>query len=264
MNPLRALFPPEDYRFRLTMRRGDPRRFFQQADPEGALLRERRRWLDDEPSRYAACGPGGEALLEELRELAAAWALPGFADAAGLGRAWEPDVLLLAPDAAGELRLRAGALCFPTGWALTEKLGGTLPEIHGVVPGLNPAIGGAIRQFLSSLKPGIAFHRDNWGIAATDELNLHPGRQLPRPTWPVRLEALWLRVEHQALVALPRSRGVLFGIRIALHRLDAVAADGAVSQGLARALRSLPEELAAYKGLADVRHELAARLTGPG
>jgi hypothetical protein len=53
-------------------------------------------------------------------------------------------------------------------------------------------------------------------------------------------------VEHQALVALPRSGGVLFGIRIALHRLDAVVRDVAAAAGLRRALGSMPPEVAAY------------------
>jgi dimethylamine monooxygenase subunit A len=170
-----------------------------------------------------------------------------------LGAALEPDFLLLSPDADGAFRLRGGALCFPTGWALGEKLGHTLDFIHGVVPGLNRALASPIHQFLSRLKPGAAVCRDNWGLAATEELNLHPARGLAGPALPVALERLWLRVEHQAFVALPRTRGVAFGIRIALHRLDAVAADRAVAAGLRRALDSMPPEIAAYKRLDGIR-----------
>src|SRR6185295_11123743 len=112
--------------------------------------------------------------------------------------------------------------------------------IHGVVPGLNSALASPIHQFLQRLKPGVAFHRDNWGLAATDELNLHPARALPPPAPPVSLDRLWLRVEHQALVALPRTGGVVFGIRIALHRLDEVARDSGARAGLKRALASMP------------------------
>ena len=52
----------------------------------------------------------------------------------------EESILLLAPDAAGEFRLQAGAVVFPSSWALEEKLGRTMDEIHGIVPGLNPAL----------------------------------------------------------------------------------------------------------------------------
>lgn len=261
MSALAALFPAEDFRFRMTMRRSEPADFFRPQDATGALRRERNHWLDAQPARYAALTPPGAPLLAELQGLAAEWGMPDFGDVVELGRTWEPDVLLLSADEAGEPRLRGGALCFPTAWALTDKLGHTLPEIHGVVPGLNPAIGPAIAQFLAGLKPGVAFQRDNWGIAATPELNLHPARSRPRPGPPVRLDALWLRVEHQALVALPRTPGVLFGIRIARHRLDRVAADTAAAAGLARALRTLPEPLARYKGVAAIREPLAAALS---
>jgi hypothetical protein len=172
-----------------------------------------------------------------------------------LGRTLEPDLLFLTADGNGEFRLRGGALCFPTGWALAEKLGHTLDEIHGVVPGLNAALASPIRQFLSRLKPGTAFLRDNWGIAATDELNLHPARGIPAPALPVELNCLWLRVEHQALLALPESGGIVFGIRIALHRLDEVAA-GPHARSLRRSLETMPAEVVAYKRLEHVRDYL--------
>ncbi|MEO7599343.1 MAG: heme-dependent oxidative N-demethylase subunit alpha family protein, partial [Opitutus sp.] len=158
-------------------------------------------------------------------------------------------------------RLSGGALCFPTGWALTEKLGHPLEFIHGVVPGLNAALASPIDQFLSRMKPGGAFLRDNWGISATEALNQHPAMRLPAPDAPVALDRLWLRVEHQALVALPLSRGIIFGIRISNHRLDQLREDAELSSGLARALSTMPAPMAAYKRLSDIRHELVAALT---
>lgn len=262
MKALSALFPPEDYRFRLTMRRGSPAAFFRAQDESGELLRQRCRWLDEAPTRHAGLLPGGQPLWAELMDVAATWEVPRADDCASLGRRWEPDFLLLSRDDAGDFRLQGGALCFPTGWALEEKLGRPLDEIHGVVPGLNTTIGPAIHQFLASLKPGHAFLRDNWGIAATAELNLHPARAYPRPGLPVDLTRLWLRVEHQALVALPQTGGVLFGIRIALHRLDEVAADPMLAAGLGRALRTMPRVMAKYKGLAAIQPALADALAG--
>jgi hypothetical protein len=150
-------------------------------------------------------------------------------------------------------------LCFPTGWALEEKLGQTLDAIHGPVPGLNPALAAPIQQFLSKLKPGVAFLRDNWGLAGSTALNLHPARQVPPPGAPVRLDQLWLRIEHQALLALPATGGVAFGIRIALHRLDEVAR-GPAAAGLRRALASMPPGMVAYKRLEGVRDAVVAQL----
>lgn len=257
---LAELFPDSDFRYHLTLRRGEPREFFAPRDPTGGVLAERARWLDGAPARYAALQPAGESILAEFERMAAVWrsggpAAPGRSRIHALGAAFEPDLLLLSPDDQGDFRLRGGALCFPTGWALEEKLGHTLAFIHGVVPGLNAALASPIRQFLSKLKPGSAFLRDNWGIAATEELNLHPARGIAPPALPVELDRLWLRVEHQALVALPESRGIVFGIRIALHRLDHVARS-ASGAGLRRALESMPSELIGYKRLDAIREAL--------
>lgn len=259
-SPLAELFPDGEHRFHLTLQRREPRQFFAPQDPSGRVLAERRRWVTSEPARYAALQTEGAPLLAEFAEVCGLSGYDGTIH--DLGSMLEPDLLLLSPDTRGEgeMRLRGGALCFPTGWALEEKLGEPLDVIHGVVPGLNPAIGASIRQLLARLKPGIAFCRDNWGLAATDELNMHPSRRLPPPTPPVALDRVWLRVEHQALVALPRTGGIAFGIRIALHRLDEVTRDPAAAAGLAHALTTMPPALAAYKRLETVREEVARLL----
>lgn len=261
MDSLAALFPDEDYRFHLTLGRAEPASFFAPRDASGALLAERRAWIEADEQRYAQVQPEGEPLLAEFSQLAVSAELPAVASGRELGCRYEPDILFLAADATGQFRLRAGALCFPTGWALEEKLGLTMDEIHGVVPGLNASLASPIQQFLAKLRPGVAFLRDNWGLAATSELNLHPARAIAPPTPPVALDRLWLRVEHQALVALPRSRGVAFGIRIALHRLDRVAAVPTIARGLRRALETMPAELARYKRLDAVRGDVARLLS---
>ena len=261
MSALAELFPDGDFRFHLALRREAPVDFFRTRDLSGHILAQRIRWMAENPSRYAALQPEGEPLLAEVAELGEKeWGLPRARSVHALGAVLEPDFLLLSPDASGAFRLQGGSLCFPTGWALEEKLGHTLDFIHGVVPGLNTALASPIHQVLTKLKPGVAFLRDNWGIVATDELNLHPARGLPPLTLPVALDRLWLRVEHQALVALPRTGGVLFGIRIALHRLDHVALDFATRAGLGRALQTMPPEVAAYKRLDAVREAIVALL----
>ena len=70
MTPLADLFPDGDYRFHLTLRRGEPRDFFAFRDTAGAILAERSRWLAAEPARYGALLPEGETLLAEFAGLA--------------------------------------------------------------------------------------------------------------------------------------------------------------------------------------------------
>lgn len=256
-----ALFPDGAHRFQMGLRPADPGVFFRPRDGSGKVLAERRRWLADDPDRYAALEPEGAPLLDAfLRSLPPSLSLTPPLPLATLGGGLEPDVLFLAPDAAGDFRLRGGVLCFPTGWALREKLGGTVAEIHGVVPGLNQALGPALRQMLARLRPGQAWQRTNWGLAATPELNLHPALGRPAPEPPVRLQQLWLRVEEQLLMALPDSPGLVFAIRIELAPLDDLARDPAAAAGLAQALRAMPPDLAAYKRIASVREPLIALL----
>ncbi len=266
MNTLAALFPDEPYRFHLGLQRGDPAKFFSAQDPSGAILAERRRWLATDPSRYARLLPGNEARLAEMLQLAKTWgiACPSEGDALGnLGGAMEPDWLLLAPDERGEYRLGGGALCFPTAWALEEKLGQTMDFIHAPVPGLNQALGPQVGQFLTRLKSGPAYFRHNWGLAAVADLNLHPALARPRPALPLDPGQLWLRVEHQALLALPSGRGLLFGIRIELIPLTQVRVHESAAVGLRRALVTMPEAVADYKGISAIRGALADWLGAP-
>ncbi len=270
---LRELLPSEDYRFQLRLTQGAPAEFFAPTAEHTAIAAERSALLATSPARYAALEPEAEPMLAEAIELANAWATltpeesRRIADAntAGerclvLGAVWEPDFLLLKADAAGALRLRGGCVCFPSSWALEDKMSKTLAEIHGVVPGLNAAIGTPIETFLKRLRSGVAFHRSNWGLARCSNLNLHPALGRPRLASPLAIADVWLRVEHQALVALPKSGGILFGIRIRLHPLTEVKADVEAARGLRHALASMPEAMAEYKGLATVRHELVRLL----
>ncbi len=263
MSSTADLFPAGDFRFHLTLRREEPTDFFRSQDSTGRLLAERAHWLDREPARYVQSRPEGGPVVDEFAAWGAPWATPpGLAGASltELGKRFEPDLLFLTQDAAGRFRLQAGVVCFPSGWSLEEKIGHPVDFIHDAVPGLNLALGNPIHQFLTRLKPGAAFFRSNWGLAGTDQLNLHPHRRIAPPTSPVGLESLWLRIEEQVLVALPQTRGIVFGIRIALRRLDELARDVEAATGLRRALATMPAEVAAYKRVEAVRDELIALL----
>jgi hypothetical protein len=271
--PLSELFPDEDYGFHLRVKLGPPGDFFAPTPGRDRILAERRRWLAEDPARYSFCLPAGAPLLEEAIALARSWnSLPPtfsreagpVADAGGrcvaLGREWEADFLLLSPDDGGEMVLRAGCVCFPSSWALEEKIGQPVSAIHEPVPGLNPVLGGTITTFLRKLRPGVAFLRWNWGLSRGSELNMHPARNLPRLTPPLNVAEVFVRLEYQALVALPANRGVLFGIRLRVFPLAEVRADATGRVGLQRALATMPEAVARYKGLWAARAELPGLL----
>lgn len=263
---LEKLFPEDDYRFQLRFERGDAAEFFGPTVHRAALISERHRWLRSETQTYAAMLPSGEPLLEEVTQCARTW--HGFVPAGSdepdatlkrcleLGEFWEADYLLLQADAAGAIRLFGGCLCFPSSWRLTDKMGQTLEFIHGPVPGLNLALGQGIHRFLMGLKPGMASLRFNWGLARSPELNHHPDRKLRRLDMDTPVEEVWLRVEHQALVALPRTGGILFGIRVTSHPFSEIRAHPTLRPRLRRALATMSEAMAHYKGLSTLRSQL--------
>lgn len=267
------LFPDEDFAFRFGFTNCPPADFFG-ASPRGdALLQERNRWLDESAGRYCGLLPAGDDLLAETLELAGEWGTvttdaSRVADTercSWLGRRWEPDFLLLRPGGAS-MRLEGGCVCFPSSWDLAEKIGRELPAIHAPVPGLNEGLGTAIDRFLSRLRPGTTALRANWGLSRSPELNQHPMRRLPRLQPPVAADKVFLRIENQALVALPKSGGLLFGIRLEVIPLADVMGCPTAAAGLRRALRTMPAAVAAYKNLDTVRDAvgelLQSALTG--
>jgi hypothetical protein len=166
-----------------------------------------------------------------------------------LAESLEPDWVLMVRDNAGKFRVRGGVVVFPSHWSLPEKVGLTLLETHGVVPGLNAAVGTAIDRFLDRLKPGTGAERYNWGLAATAELNLHPALSRPRLSGTPDPNGTWLRVEHQILFVLPDTAAIVFGIRIHLFPLAEILQSRQIKTGLHRILTSMPPTLQTYKGL---------------
>lgn len=258
---LHSLFPDEDHRFSMRLERGDPAAFYRSTTAAGRLLAERRHWLETTPEACLAVTPEAAPMLAELIELLETWQPANHPTAAhhdplaqcrALGHRLEPDILLGGPDESGVWRLRAGCVCFPSSWALEDKIGRPIHEIHAPVPGLNREVGPQIGRFLGRLAPGVSWQRANWGLSGSPELNQHPRLRKPRLDADVTREQVFLRIEHQSLVALPRSGGVLFGIRIEVVPIACVLSDPPAAAGLRRALRTMPAPLAGYKGLSHV------------
>jgi Haem-dependent oxidative N-demethylase, alpha subunit-like len=255
------IFPAGDFAFHMRFRRGDIAEFFTNTSSE-TILNERQRWLDHNAGECAAILPAGEPLLDEVIELATRLGIsvPRQSTPTGtcvaLGRAWEPDLLFLRTVADSQPELAGGCVCFPSSWSFEEKMGRPLDAIHTPVPTFNAQFASPVKQFLSRMKPGISWERINWGLSRTSELNQHPNRRLPRLDASVELKDVWFRVEYQSLVALPRTNGILFGIRLIIEPLSRLARDPAFASGLSRGLATMPESVATYKGLQPARQRL--------
>jgi hypothetical protein len=273
------LLPPEDFRFRMGLRPGAARDFFAPSPDADRVLRERAQWVASAPDQHLALTAAGIPLFAEFADWlesgrdeseaarsAAATEDLALANArlAAFTTRWEPDLVFLSPDRSGVLRVTGGAVCFPSSWALAEKMGQTLAEVHGPVPGLNARLGAKIDAALARLPPDIGWFRENWGLAGDAELNRHPARGLPPLGAEAPLDRTWLRLEHQVLLRLPATDGVVFAIRVTIHPLAQVVCEPACRGTLARALRTMPPDVAAYKGLAAARDRLLAQLEPTG
>jgi hypothetical protein len=244
---------PGDFRFDMGLRRGSPD-YFRNRGPAG-LLEERRALLAADPANYAVASDDAAPLLREAADFARSVGVMADdeSSAARLGSAWEPDFVLLD----NALRVRAGCVCFPSFWSLPEKLGQPIDLVHAPVPGLNAEIGAKIRTFLERLKPGDVWERWNWGLAATPERNCHPVMRRPRLDATATLVSTWFRVEHQALIRLPETGAILFGIRIHSSTLEEEAAAAPeFAAALKRQLETMPDAVLDYKGLAACRQSL--------
>src|SRR3954471_11566682 len=79
------------------------------------------------------------------------------------GRLVQEDLCIL-QEVEGELRLTAGALCFPNRWRLSDKLGRPMVAIHGPVPSYAERLGKPVDRFIGLLAPERPVWRLNWSL----------------------------------------------------------------------------------------------------
>ncbi|MDB5389489.1 MAG: hypothetical protein JWM11_5135 [Planctomycetaceae bacterium] len=264
------IFPDADHRWIMGLRRTDAlAEYFADADATRSVRAEREHWLAADPEKYAALLPEAESGLEETVELARELGAVIDADQSpfeqllSLGRHWELDFVLMHPGADGVFRPMGGVVCFPSSWALRDKLAQPMVFVHEPVPNLNSVLGRQIDTFLTKQLPGEAWRRENWSLARDGNWNHHPSRPRIRLDATISAQDVWIRLEHQLLLKLPRSQCVFFGIRMDVVPLQKVIDDPQAAKRFARILSTIPEAAADYKGFATARSALIKLLDLP-
>lgn len=171
----------------------------------------------------------------------------------------QEDFCLLRLDPEGP-HLVAAVLCFPSRWRLSEKLGRPLAPIHGQVPFYGERLARPVDRFMANLRPGRVAMRLNWSIMDDAALFQQGGHfhndAAPAGAFTDIGRDIVLRVERQTFRALPRSGGVVFGIRIHVNPLAEAITTQADAARLAAAVEALPPDMARYKSILPFRTAL--------
>ena len=191
---------------------------------------------------------------------------PGLAPLCIAARLVQGDLVILRKGEAG-WRLAAASLCFPSSWALREKFGQPMREIHAPVPGFGAGTRNAalIERMFDHLRPETPVIRWNWSLYGDDAL-YHPESADPsarRFGAGTRAGNVFLRVERQTLRRLPASGDILFTIRIhvdPLATLEQQPEAQRIAAALIEQLLALTPEQLDYKGLTLERDRLVERL----
>jgi hypothetical protein len=175
----------------------------------------------------------------------------------------QEDLLVLAESPDGSYQLRAGHLCFPLHWKLADKIGRSVGDIHGPVPGFADRLGSPVDRFFRTLEVDRPVWRANWTLTSTPEL-CRPDRSDHLRELDVDRagRSLWLRVERQTLRRLPDTRAILFTVKTHVVLLEEVARSPGIAAALAARLREMPDPVASYKGLLAIREPLLRWLNG--
>jgi hypothetical protein len=177
-----------------------------------------------------------------------------------IGRHVQEDLLLMA-QRDDDLHLEAGQLCFPSAWSLTFDLGMAFHEIHRPVP-WNHELAEKIRRFLLRVEAGKPWTRVNWAMHVGRRLDLSP--EAFHEWGPARYQVVpedvadevQFRVEEQCVLRLPGSNALLFSIHTYLKSVGELSQNPDWAQKLHSVLVTLPEQVAAYKGLTAYRAQV--------
>ncbi|MBS1544031.1 MAG: DUF3445 domain-containing protein [Bacteroidetes bacterium] len=175
-----------------------------------------------------------------------------FAPLDWIGRQVQEDLILL--NKSGEIV--AGQLCFPSGWALHEKLGKQFMEVHAPLPSLSMPMIQSANKLVERLPLGKPIARNNWGFRLGDQLDMSSKystvyrkrleEEIPSMTDQEFGRKVFVRVEHQTLSRLTTG-DVLFTIHTYHSPLETEVQDSNRAATMLSFLESTPKELLEYK-----------------
>ncbi len=135
-----------------------------------------------------------------------------------------PDDMLLMADSGDGWRLVGGALVFPNHWRLSDKMGGTLTQIHSPVDGYDELLAAKTDRFFDRLTPNRVVWRRNWFFE--DDPSFYRPEKLEPIEFaePERAGGLYIRSEWQTLRRLAFSGVIVFTVKTQMAPTSELAA----------------------------------------
>lgn len=239
----------------------DPARWIERCDRYDVEMAYRARLIAEKRDTvFAALPESATAQAEFLAVLVAHLgeeASKADAPLLSAGQMVQEDFCLLEkPDGQDEYRLSAAILCFPSRWSLAEKIGHPLTHIHSPVPDYTDNLAARVNRLFDGIQAERPLWRANWTVHSTPELHQPSGdfRDSEDPNAP-----LYIRVERQTFMRLPKTRAVVFGIRTYVDPLEALTPHEAAA--LRDALEPLGPDEIAYRGGAGLHRAAMERLS---
>ena len=180
----------------------------------------------------------------------------------------EDFVLLQQQD--GNVAITAAANPYTSSGRIIASVGGGMPWAHEPVPGLNATLGSRIDRILVNVREGVPAERFNWMVTAIGALLFPPDSHAANAAASeiaARLlgaepghcgEHLWIRVERQTLLRLPKTKAIAFSIHTYSDPLSSIAGDAESLKGMAAALQGYSPERLAYSAMTELRTPLLA------
>jgi len=169
------------------------------------------------------------------------------------GRLVQEDFCLMEDDGDGIYQLTAASLCFPTRWLLADKIGRSMEAIHEPVPGYDERLGTPMEKFFVAMQVDNPVWRTNWSLVDSPELHLAIRYGQTKLNAEITHENVgqnvWLRVERQTLRRLPKTKAIVFTIKVYRHTLAEVTREPGAAAQLLAAVKALPEATRQYKSI---------------
>jgi dimethylamine monooxygenase subunit A len=254
---------PKGWRLAMGLRPLDLARWLEVDEHRDEELALKDRLLRDSYDVVVATNPEGEeASIELLEEVQANLATfypalakdPNSADhpIVTASRLVQEDLCVLVRE--DTWRLRSACVCFPSRWDLATKIGTTLDDIHGPVPGYEEQLARPTTLFFDRLRPDRSFWRLNWTLLDSPDL-FQPAIARQAPVG--ELEEWYFRVERQTLRSLARTGAAVFTIRTYVTSAATLCErDDTFAATLVHALETAPHDVQAYKGWTGVATRL--------